>query len=311
MKASLARGIVLSLAATAAFIGGDGCVVLPQPPPEKHAGLEGPTRVVIRGAPVVLEKGQVEDGNLVVVGASARVDGTVRGSLLVFGGSLDVGPNATVERDLVAVGNEHQQVAPAAKVAGSEVVADVPGLPSLLSGLLFVWDYPLPVIFVGLAALGLLGWLAWRRVVRRYDDERFHGTLAERPVRAGLIGLGLHVALWAAGLAAVLTGWLAGVGFALWFLNWVAWLVGWTLCGVHLGRRLARRRGWKGSPAGHALAGIGLWLLLSLVPVVGWLAALLGSLVAFGALLAPQQSLAPTAPAIPQPAPEPLAVPAG
>lgn len=306
MSLPLARGLVFGLAVAAGFIG-DGCVMTPPPAHHEALELEGPSRVVIRGAPVVLEEDEVEDGNLVVLGGSARIDGTVRGSLLVFGGWLEVGPEARVERDLVAVGNEHQEVAPGAQVAGSEVVADVPGAASLVASLLSAWDYPLLAVLVGLATLGLLGWLAWRRVVRGYDDARFHGALSDRPVRAGLIGLGLHVGAWGLGLALLLTGWLSGAGLALWFAGWMAWLVGWVVCGAHAGRWLARRRGWGGSAAGHALVGVTLWLLVSLVPVVGWLAALLGSLVGFGALVSSRGGLpgTSTAAAVPEPLPAP------
>ncbi|MBN1770402.1 MAG: polymer-forming cytoskeletal protein [Deltaproteobacteria bacterium] len=305
MSLSLARGVVFGLAVAAAFVG-DGCVVAPDRPREDPMELEGPTRVVVRGAPVVLEEGQVEDGNLVVVGGTVRVDGTVRGSLVAVGGRLELGPAARVERDLIGVANRHQEVAPGARVEGSEVLVNLPGVASLLERMLSAWDRPLLVLLAGMATLGLLGWAAWRRVVRRWDDARFDDVLARRPVRAGLIGLGLHGAAWVVGWAAVLSGWLAGVGLAVWLAAALAWLVGWAMCGAYLGRRLARQRGWGGSPARHVLAGVGLWLLASLVPVFGWLAASLGSLAALGALVSRRDGV----PAAPVDAPVPEALPA-
>jgi len=305
MTNATARRFVFALAAAAGFVGG-GCVFMPQPPQPEATELEGPTRVVVRGAPVVLAENQIEEGNLVVVAGEARVDGTVRGSLVVVGGRLDVGPHARVERDLVAVGNEHQSVAAAAQVGGSDVEVHVPGVATLLGSLLFVWNHPILVLFVALATLGLVGWLAWRLVVRRYDDARFDDAVGRRPVRAGLIGFGLHVALGAIGMAALLTGWLAGIGLTAWFLAGTAWFVGWVMTGVYLGRRLAERRGWHGSPAGHALAGVGIWLLISMIPVAGWIAATLGSFVGFGALVSPRGG----APAVPAPAPAIDALPA-
>jgi hypothetical protein len=294
MKNPIARRFALSLLA-AALVGG-GCVGYAEhgyaeQPEEDIAKLEGPTRVVVRGAPVVLVEGQTEQGNLVVVGGEARVDGTVRGSLVVVGGRLDVGPRARVEQDLVAVGNEHLNVAATARVGRSEVLADLPGVASILQSALFAWDHPLFVLLVALATLGLVGWVAYRRVVRRYDDAKFHEAFAQRPVRAGLIGFGLHIAFWALGLAALLSGWLTGIALAAWFVGSVAWAIGWVLAGVHVGRRLAARRGWRGSPAGHALAGVGIWLLICMIPVAGWIAAMLGSFVGFGALVSPRSDV--------------------
>lgn len=83
-----------------------------------------------------VEVGADEDirGDVVVVGADARVLGRIRGDLVILGGDLVLGPSARIQGDLALAGGDLQRAA-GARIEGSLVgVSDV-GLDSeLLTG---------------------------------------------------------------------------------------------------------------------------------------------------------------------------------
>ncbi|MCK6531107.1 polymer-forming cytoskeletal protein, partial [Myxococcota bacterium] len=62
------------------------------------------SRVTFGGDTWVRPGETVDD--LVVFGADARVDGRVRGDAIVFGGRLEVGPDAVIDGDQVVLGGE-------------------------------------------------------------------------------------------------------------------------------------------------------------------------------------------------------------
>ncbi len=63
------------------------------------------------------------DGDVVVIGASAHVDGTVRGDVVVIGGTLHLGPKARIDGDAVHLAGKLEQAA-SASVVGSTVGVD-------------------------------------------------------------------------------------------------------------------------------------------------------------------------------------------
>ena len=90
--------------------------------------LNGPRRERRRGQGVVKSYGSdvvVRDGetvrDVVVFGASAIVDGTVNGDLVVFGGDAKLGPKAEIKRDLVIFGGK-LDADPVAKIGQDRVV---------------------------------------------------------------------------------------------------------------------------------------------------------------------------------------------
>jgi uncharacterized membrane protein (DUF485 family) len=200
-------------------------------------------------------------------------------------------------------------VAPGVVVEDEWIDVNFAGVGSVVDSAIYAWDHPLVVVLGGLAALLLVGGLGYRRVVRRYEDASFHGTLSQRPVRSGLVALAFFVVVFATALAAFLSHWFAGVAVALWVTAGIAGATGWILAGVHLGRAIAAWRGWKPSPFVRGLLGVGIWAALCFIPVVGHVAAVAGTLAALGALLAPSHA----APADPPPVPasDPVPAPAG
>jgi hypothetical protein len=123
--------------------------------------------------------------------------------------------------------------------------------------------------------------------VRRYDGERFHATVDHRPVRAGLVGLLFFILLHVVAMAAFLTRWGLGLVAALACCGTLLGFLGWLLVAVHVGRFLARSRGWKVGPFWYGLVGLAIACVAFLIPVVGQIAAVLAALVGVGALLAP------------------------
>ncbi len=82
-------------------------------------GADDEDRVSV-GSDVTVEHGEDLQGDVLVVGANARVDGRVRGDVVVLGGKLTLGPEARVDGDAVHLVG-HFERAEGALVAGSRV----------------------------------------------------------------------------------------------------------------------------------------------------------------------------------------------
>ncbi len=267
-------------------------------------------RLAIRSDPVTIAAGETLSGDLVVIGGEARVDGEVRGNLVVIAGRLHMGPTAAVYRDLVAVGNEVTDIAPGVHVGGAHVAVNFPGIRWMVENALFIWDNPLLFMLVGLLGIAVALYLAYRVLIRAYDPLRFHGTVEHQPVRAGLIGLIVLVALHALTLGAFLSRWASGLVVPLVLVSLVLGFLGWLMVAVHVGRVLAERRNWKLGPFMYGLVGFAIVSVGSLVPVVGQLAAFIISLVGVGALVSPAKlSELPRPPRAPVAPPPDLEIP--
>ena len=69
------------------------------------------------GGNVRVEEDEVITGDVVAIGGSARIDGEVRGEVVVVGGNVELGPRALITRDLAVVGGMLQR-AEGARVQG-------------------------------------------------------------------------------------------------------------------------------------------------------------------------------------------------
>ena len=85
--------------------------------------LAGNADRVSIGHPVTVAAGETLEGDVVVIGADARVDGVVRGDVVVISGTLTLGPDAQVGGDAVHLLGALDQ-AEAARVGGSTVSVD-------------------------------------------------------------------------------------------------------------------------------------------------------------------------------------------
>jgi hypothetical protein len=267
-------------------------------------------RVAVRSDPVLVGPGEVLDGDLVVVGGEAIVEGEVRGNLVVVAGKLHLGGQGVVGHDLVAVGNEVTDVAPTARIGGSQIAVNFPGIRWIVENALLVWDNPLLTLLVALVGTAILLWLAWRVLIRKYEPERFHGTFEHHAVRAGLFGLILHIAFGALTLAAFLGRYTIGLAIPLSAAGFLLGFIGWLMGAVHVGRLLARKRGWKVGAFTYGMAGFAVVGLLSLIPVLGQIGAFVLSLIGIGALVMPARldelPRSPSAPPLPPVAPPPV-----
>jgi hypothetical protein len=69
------------------------------------------------GGNVRVEEDELITGDVVAIGGSARIDGEVRGEVVVVGGNVELGPRALITRDLAVVGGMLQR-AEGARVQG-------------------------------------------------------------------------------------------------------------------------------------------------------------------------------------------------
>jgi len=69
------------------------------------------------GGDVRVDEDEVITGDVVAIGGSARIDGEVRGEVVVVGGNVELGPRALITRDLAVVGGMLQR-AEGARVQG-------------------------------------------------------------------------------------------------------------------------------------------------------------------------------------------------
>ncbi|MCO4773576.1 MAG: polymer-forming cytoskeletal protein [Deltaproteobacteria bacterium] len=250
------------------------CISLPSP--SEAGDLD---RVAI-GHEVKVLTGEDVAGDVVVIGADADVDGRVRGDVVVIGGRLTLGPNATVDGDAVHVlGALHQ--ADAAKVAGSTVGVD--GNVDAAARILEKAESPRRTTGIGehstalkvgrvvgwaassvcLVVLGLLFLSTWperSRNLRRTVEASPGASL----LVGGLVTAGLFLLLILLGLTIV--------GFLAWPLillaTSVVWLVGLTGVCEALGDRLPLPESMRGR-AGSLVAGALAFSLLGLLWMAG------------------------------------------
>lgn len=92
-------------------------------------GAHAKDKVRIGGDVVVEEGTEVKDA--VAVGGSVTVNGKVRDSAVAVGGSVILGPNAVIGKDVVAIGGAVKQ-AQGSKIHGDVVELNIPGVSSLM-----------------------------------------------------------------------------------------------------------------------------------------------------------------------------------
>lgn len=256
----------------------------PAPPtaqrPEVRQG-----NIVRFGDEVTVGNHELVEGDVVVFGDSADIDGEVTGGVTVFGDRLRLGPNAVVRGDVNAIGGRLDRD-PGARVFGevNEVRRgrgmrgdmDVPGM---FSGSLWgrLWGFGATIL--RLTVLVLVGLIVV--AFGRHALEQIGGRIAVTPVRSGLIGLAAEmlfvpvVILTVVVLAISILGipLLVLVPFAILLVMLVA-LVGFIALAYNVGGRLSARFGWS-APGPYASVAIGI-LAVGTLTLIGKLAGLAG-----------------------------------
>ncbi|MBT8368928.1 MAG: hypothetical protein KJP23_29905, partial [Deltaproteobacteria bacterium] len=111
------------------------------------------------GGDVVVDVGtEVKDA--VAVGGSVTVNGKVRDSAVAVGGSVILGPNAVIGKDVVSIGGAVQE-AQGSKIHGDVVELNIPGISSLMpfffedTSSSWFWTFKIASLF-GFLALAVL-----------------------------------------------------------------------------------------------------------------------------------------------------------
>lgn len=247
--------------------------------PRRMRRSRGDRDAVRIGGSISIGPDEIVDGDVVAVGGSAHVEGTVHGDVVAVGGSVTLGPNASVDENVVVVGGTlHRD--PGARIGGrvQEVGINWPiegfrwrGIPRG-----FWWGSMMGSAFalIGtLTRLAILCLLAALVVLLGRDYMERAGTrAAAEPLKAGAIGL-LAALLFVPVLIitiVVLVITIVGIPllvlipFAILGLALVA-LVGFTGVAYRLGQLLSGRLGWTAdNPYLTTIAGI----LVLLSPVL-------------------------------------------
>jgi hypothetical protein len=191
------------------------------------------------GESVVVQPGQVVEGDVVCIGGSAEVlsGAVVNGDVVAVGGSVTVRPGAVVHGGAVSVGS-NVNVDPGAQVMGQSVSVHGPGIFGMPSGKWmqvwswwgFVWK------LVRLAIYLLLLLLLYALFKDRFLNTAFHAQ--QHAVKAFLIGLLVLCTLLPVVVLLCIT--LIGIPLAIGYLIAVllAWMVGYLAVAQFIGKRL-------------------------------------------------------------------------
>ncbi|NOK38235.1 polymer-forming cytoskeletal protein, partial [Corallococcus exercitus] len=256
---------------------------------------------VVYGGNLIV-KGTVED-DAVAFGGNLEIQGHVEGDAHAFGGNVILGPNAQVDGDVSAFGGQVQK-AEGARVEGSLEAFSGAGLGSLVAGEISrgmhdVKHHDAPaedtdddddhdtggglasfiLQFALLFGLGFLGQMFFPARMKELGDE-----IRANPRRNAFVGFVGALALIP--LTVVLCVTLVGipVAFALLVASMLGTALGYAAIASELGTRLPVLRGKKTQAVVLAL-GLGLILLISHIPVLGFLLNLFLIPLAFGSVI--------------------------
>lgn len=225
------------------------------------------------GGNVVVREGERVEGDVVAVGGSVRVYGTVDGDVSAVGGTVRLGPDAVVHGDVTAAGGSvHRD--PGAVVHG-RISETTWGVPDIRVRPHADFDHPFAGIggFVAnvmwIVFLGLIAALAF--LLARRPIERMEYRVQTSPWKAaavGLAGLILFIpvlALTIVILAISIIGipLLIVIPFAL-LAIFVGTVLGFTAVAKRVGTVAEERFGWRhASPYLSVLVGVGLVMAVS------------------------------------------------
>lgn len=258
-------------------LGGQGDLpqISPSPRPDDSPARRTRRRgaLVRIGGSATVERDEIVDDDVVVVGGSARVDGQVNGEVVVVGGSLDLGPEANVTGDVTVVGGTLSRAAGA--TIGGEVNNVAIG-PNFRLGPIFgngsTFRRRMPFIGVAGTAMRAILLVLFGSIITLLAAgpvQRIGDRAAADPVKAGFVGLLAEALLLPVLIMTIVLlvitivgiPLLALVPFALLALV-IMFLVGFTGVAARIGRWVADRFGWTN--AGPYLATtIGIVIILT------------------------------------------------
>jgi len=251
----------------------------PEPPlppaeaPERRSDMRRSSERIRIGGSVRVDADELISGDVVAIGGSARVFGEVRGEVVSIGGTVELGPNARVHRNVTVVGGTLRRD-PTSRIDGEihEIglgAFDINGVrwaPPSLSRLWWGWTLGAAYALVAtLIRIGVLCLLAALVVLVGRDYVEHVSTLAAaEPIKAGVVGFLAQLLFLPILIITIILLVVTIIGipllllipFALLGLG-VVGLVGFTAVGYHLGRVVTARLGWANlGPYGNTIAGV-------------------------------------------------------
>ncbi len=249
--------------------------------------------IVQTNSDIHIKEGQSVQGDVVAIMGSVHVEGTVTGNVVSVGGSIIAGPKAIINGDVVSVGGK-LQIDPSAQIKGERVNVSVPLGGKLFmpkernfpipNNHLFSLGWLLPFIIFKMTLLALLVILILLAPDKIKQSCRYLQVNTGAAFGYGLLGMLLIIPLTFALAISCL-----GIPFipVLWILFLLACIGGYATMGLWLGEILAEKYHWaQGTFFKKTLIGIIIMILVSFIPIVGWVVIPLLVLGGFGAVLA-------------------------
>ncbi|HVC20091.1 MAG TPA: polymer-forming cytoskeletal protein [Vicinamibacterales bacterium] len=262
----------------------------PPTPPSGDQFTHTGDRVRIGGS-VTVDRDEVVDGDVVVIGGTARIDGDVTGEVAVVGGTCHIGPDAHVHGDVTVVGGVLDRN-PNARLDGKVSLIGFGGrmlhgrrFPHFFDAAPFFGGFPFA--FIGLfatvfriALLILLGSLVV--LIAQRPVELIGARAAAEPWKSGLVGLAAELLFLPVLVLTVIILAVTIIGIPLLVLVPFAviavllvFLVGFTGVAYQVGRWLEARLGWRlAGPYAPTIIGI---VALVALTLAGRLAGMIGS----------------------------------
>lgn len=249
--------------------------------------------------------GKDESARDVFVFGSVVIEGTVTGSVVVFGGEARLKKGARVRDDVIAFGGV-LDIEDGVQIGGDVAAlfgtlkrgtASPEDCVACIDEKKDPWAQFFETFFEDLTR-SALAWLLGALLIALAPArvEQLRGEMERRPLRN--LGLGLLGALGLLLTVATLAITIVGIPLAIvvLVLSLVAMYLTFCVVPLALGRRVAGAR--SQNPYMHLAIGCGLLVVLLTIPVVGELVSFAGTMIAIGALVRTRATLRP-APAAP------------
>jgi hypothetical protein len=238
------------------------------------------------GGNIIIEEGSHILGDIVLIGGSVNIDGTIERNVSVMGGSILLGNNALVEGDVSTLGSSLHR-SPTARIEGEVITSRFPGIrlpgPVQLDWPQIQVDRPIfPFDFtpwwdfsgflartLGLAALGMVVVL-----IAPNATSRAAHAASSQPILAGGLGLMTVVVVVPLLIVTAITLIFLPVSLVGLLILVVAVIFGWICLGLEIGKRTALlfKKDWSlAVNAGIGIVVLSLLLeVFHIIPCIGW-----------------------------------------
>jgi hypothetical protein len=225
--------------------------------------------------------GETASGPIILFGGSAEIDGRTDDDLVVIGGNVRLGPEATIGGDVVAIGG-HTNIDPKAQVLGEvvDLSANMPALPWPRTAMSDRWWHVVGISITAVRVFAVLFAAAMLTLIFPQSIGRASGRLASSPASSLFLGLGTQIVFVPILVIVTLALIVSVIGIPLvvllpmlLVLSAGVSVTGFTAVAVRAGAALRGRQVGDEPAVGDALTGV---LALVAVSVVGRSLTLLG-----------------------------------